>query len=232
LAAVVGCDPIGAEHIEIGLIDETRIVARSRIDAYREGLRERQVHHALDVFVGRVRVVGFAQSDFPPGVEAAGIGRVQHEADRAPQRSRAIEGTLRAAQHFHAIQILQAHVEKERRIVDIGGHRRHHRGRQSFLERQGLAVQPAHDQVAAVDAVERAFVGEVDSGHRVRETGHILNSGRRERLTAHGGDADGQILRGDRPAARRNDHLLQGGLPARARGRIGRGRRCERGHPI
>src|SRR5271170_2372956 len=105
-----------------------------------------------------MRVDGLAQAGLCLGIETAGVGRIEYEANSPAERARTVKSALGSAQDLDTVEVLQAHVEKQRRIVDIGRHRRHDRGRESFLESQRLAVQTAHDQRAAVDSAEGAFI--------------------------------------------------------------------------
>ena len=160
-----------------------------------------------------------AESGLHLCVEAAGVRRVLHESDGAAERSRAIQRALRAAKDLDVIEILQPQVDEQRRLVDIGCHRRNHRRGERKLARGGFAVQTADDQRAAVDAAERSLVGEVDACHGMREPRDVLNAGLIQRGARHRRDADRKILRGHGAPARGDHHLLQRALIG-GRGRL------------
>ena len=83
-----------------------------------------------------VRVLGVAERRPRPGIEAARVRRVLHEAYRAAEGARAVERALRAAQDLDPVEVLQPQVEVERRVIDIGRDRRHDGRRQRQLTRR------------------------------------------------------------------------------------------------
>ena len=156
-----------------------------------------------------MRVLRVAGAHFRPGIEAGRVRCILHVSNRAAQRARAVEGALRAAQNLDAIQVLQTHVEIQRCVIDVGRHRRHDRRCQTQLARGAFAVQATNDQSRAVDAAEWTLVGEIDSGHRMRECGHVLDAGCLQIGARDRGNTDRQILRGYFAPRRCHDDFLQ-----------------------
>jgi hypothetical protein len=106
------------------------------------------------------------------------------------------------------IQVLKAQIHEQRSFIHVRGHRRNDgRGKRQIC--RCFAVQTANDERAAGDAAIGSLVGIVDSCHRARKSGNVLNPRLLERRTANGRDADRNILDRQSAASRRNDDFLK-----------------------
>ena len=98
-------------------------------------------------------------------VEPGEVRRVLDKANRAAERARSVQRTLRSAQDFHVVEVLQAQINEQRCVIDIGSDRWLDGRCQRQLASGRLAVEAANDQRAAVHAAKRPLVGKVHTRH-------------------------------------------------------------------
>src|SRR5580704_8492091 len=90
-------------------------------DAQRRRVTERQVDHAVLGVIQRVAAVGAAENHLLRGVERARVWGIRYELDGAALRSRAVQCSLRTAQHLDAIQVVKIRIDDDLAVLGSRG---------------------------------------------------------------------------------------------------------------
>ena len=140
---------VGALEEPVG-VDESRLIVVLRRRAEREHVAERYVDEAPQRVRRPVRVLELAAARLDlrrPRVELRGVG---NEPQCPGERAGAVERALRPAQHFDLLQVIQLEVAVDRRVADVGPHRR-------LLE----GAEAARRLAGRIDAADDGYRGQM-----------------------------------------------------------------------
>src|SRR5882757_9723384 len=116
----LGCSDIreaGDPRADTSLVDVTAVVEFPSHQPYgQHAVDEWQIDLAIDVVIA-AGVRGLRAFGGEVAAECVEIGRIWNEADGAAHGARAVQRTLRSAQYFNAIQIVQTNVGFEAAAV-------------------------------------------------------------------------------------------------------------------
>ena len=106
---------------------------------------------------------------FHAGGKTSGIRLLRDQPDGAGECAGSVQRALRAAQDLHAIQVVDVERQEQRRLTDVGGHRRDGVGRR-IVGRVG--IDAAQHEVAAAGGT---LVHEGNTGDHLGQVGQGLN---------------------------------------------------------
>ena len=213
-------------------LDPAAVVALRGDEAYRRGIAERQVQHAVDFLVdaaARARIGGLRLAR---GRDCARIRHVGDQLDGAAHRARAVQRPLRTSQHLDPVQVVERRVDLF--LAELRrGRRRQRRLVEVEADLRGVApggVEAAHLEFGLTGSGS----AHGDTGDGLRKSIEVDDATIRDVLRGHGGDARGSRLNVLGALFRRDDHLgeLISGIAGCGVGGVGalgeRQRHCRR----
>ena len=182
---------------------------------------QRQVEHEIVVVI-ETAAVRAGQEALEAALGLGQVGLVGDQFHRAAHGARAVQRTLRAAQHFDAIQVIERRIDDD--LAVLGTRRCRHRDVVEIeADRRGVTAAGGH--AAHLDlGLARAVALERDARRGRRQRRDIADTPILQILPAHRRDADGGFLHRRGALLRGHDDL---GEPAAGilRSRCGLGAR-------
>ncbi len=194
------------------------------IDAQRQVAGERDIEEPLEIPVEIAegdRVLGSAGGthDFAGKVvEFRGSG---NDSDRARLRARAIERSLRSAQHLDPLHVVERHCKEYRGLAEVGRYRAHALAGDlgDTLSATGaVRSQSAQRQIVHAAAGARSGIDGHQAGNDAREVVYGRRAGLGDLRRIDDADVVGNALSRLLTALRRDDDLLENGRRGRSIG--------------
>ena len=214
---------VGPQLVDVHVVRDPRILLDHGVQANGEFGAQGNIDDQVFGGTDRIGPVRRASGDAGAAGKPVELRLVRDVSHRAAQRAGPVERTLRSAQDFHPVNVDQGEIGEQRRVVHVGGHRRHRR-HPVVPERSGIHIDAAHLDVRGCPLISGAPIHQRHAGYGPQKFRRRLDLAVLDLLPGDRGDVVRDVEHLFVPTGRRDDDLGQGlGLGVHG------GRRCRLG---